>query len=51
VESAKANGLDPHTYLTHVFEHLPRATTPDAVRSLLPQQLTMADITPLPQSC
>ncbi|HSH47423.1 MAG TPA: IS66 family transposase [Halomonas sp.] len=51
VETAKANGLDPHTYLTHIFEHLPRATTPDAVRSLLPQQLTMADITPLPQSC
>ncbi|NWN83645.1 MAG: IS66 family transposase [Halomonas sp.] len=51
VESAKANGLDPHTYLTHIFEHLPRAKTPDAVRSLLPQQLTMADITPLPQFC
>lgn len=51
VETAKANGLDPHAYLTHVFEHLPRATTPDAVQSLLPQQLTMADITPLPPSC
>lgn len=51
VETAKANGLDPHAYLTHVFEHLPRAKTQDSVRSLLPQHLTMADITPLPQSC
>ena len=51
VETAKANGLDPHAYLTHVFKHLPRARTEDAVRALLPQQLAMADITPLPQSC
>ena len=50
-EIVKANGLDPHAYLTHVFEHLPRARTEDAVRALLPQQLAMADITPLPQSC
>ncbi len=28
VETAKANGLEPHAYLTYLFEHLPTATPP-----------------------
>jgi hypothetical protein len=46
-----ASKVDSQTYLTHVFEHLPYARTDDAVQAFLPQQLKMADITPLLQSC
>jgi hypothetical protein len=38
VETAKANGLEPHAYLSYLFEHLPTAKTPDAVAALLPAQ-------------
>lgn len=24
IEAAKANGLNPHAYLVHLFEHLPK---------------------------
>jgi transposase len=46
VETAKANGLEPHAYLSHVFEHLPEATTPEAVAALLPHNLKLDDIKP-----
>ncbi len=37
IESAKANGLEPHRYLLLVIERVPRATTPEDYRALLPQ--------------
>lgn len=36
VNSAKANGLDPHKYLYHLFEKMPYATTIDEIGKLLP---------------
>lgn len=44
VETAKACGLEPHAYLTYLFEHLPTASTPEALRALLPGNLTMQDL-------
>jgi len=46
VETAKANGLEPHAYLTYLFEHLPGAKTPEAVAALLPHNLKLDDIKP-----
>jgi transposase len=39
VVSAKANGLDPHAYLRHVFTELPKAATVDDIEALLPTRL------------
>jgi transposase len=36
VESAKANGIEPHAYLTVLFEKLPTATTVEDFEALLP---------------
>ena len=36
VESAKANGVEPHSYLTYLFTHLPRASTVEHFEALLP---------------
>jgi transposase len=50
VESAKANGLEPRTYLGFLFERLPLANTPEAIAALLPQALTPQDIQSVPSS-
>jgi transposase len=39
VETAKANGLEPYHYLNNLFTLLPSATTPEALRLLLPTQI------------
>jgi hypothetical protein len=36
VETAKANCVEPHAYLTHLFTHLPAASTVDDFEALLP---------------
>lgn len=36
VETAKANGLEPHAYLTHLFNELPKAKTVEEIEALLP---------------
>ena len=36
IETAKANGLEPYTYLLHVFTELPRATSVEEIEALLP---------------
>jgi transposase len=36
VETAKANHIEPHAYLTHLFTHLPAAATVDQFEALLP---------------
>ena len=46
VETAKANALEPHAYLSYLFEHLPAAKTPEAVAALLPHNLKLDDIKP-----
>ncbi len=40
IETAKANHLDPFRYLSHLFKHVPLASTTDEYRSLLPQHLS-----------
>lgn len=49
VETAKANGIEPYTWLRHVLEHLPAARTADEMDKLLPWNFhaaTLDDITP-----
>jgi len=36
IETAKANGLEPYTYLTHVLKALPYADTVEKIEELLP---------------
>ena len=36
IETARANGLEPYTYLRHVFTELPKATTVEDIEALLP---------------
>ena len=36
VETARANGVEPYAYLTHLFTHLPAAATVDHFEALLP---------------
>ena len=49
VETAKANGIEPYTWLRHVLEHLPAARTADEMDKLLPwnfHAVTLTNITP-----
>jgi transposase len=41
IETAKANGIEPHRYLLNVINRVPTATTPDDYRSLLPQYIEL----------
>ena len=36
VETARACGLEPYSYLRHVFTELPKATTVEQIEALLP---------------
>ncbi len=49
VETAKANGVEPYTWLRHVLQHLPAAQTADEMEKLLPWNFhaaTLTNITP-----
>lgn len=46
VVTAKANGLDPHAYLRHVFIELPKAATVDDLEALLPTRLDPSRLHP-----
>ena len=35
VGTCRANGINPHAYLTHLYEQLPRATTLTELEALL----------------
>jgi transposase len=45
VETAKANGVEPHAYLTHMFERLPQAKTVADFEALLPWNVRVATST------
>jgi transposase len=45
VETAKANGIEPYTWLRHVLEHLPAAQTADEMEKLLPWNFHAATLT------
>lgn len=36
IETAKANGIEPHAYLTHLYTQLPTATHLEHFEALLP---------------
>jgi hypothetical protein len=40
IETAKANGLEPYSYLRYIFNALPLATSPEDYQALLPWNLT-----------
>ena len=44
IETAKANGLEPRAYLTHLFENLPKAKSEKSINDLLPLNIKMADL-------
>jgi len=44
VQTAKANGLEPYTWLRRVLRDLPAAKTVEAVETLLPWNLRIADL-------
>jgi hypothetical protein len=44
VQTAKANGLEPYTWLRRVLRDLPAATSVEAVEELLPWNLRIADL-------
>ncbi len=39
IETAKANGLEPYSYLRHLLENLTSANTDDDYKALLPQYI------------
>jgi transposase len=49
IETARANNIEPNAYLRLIFTELPRATTDDEIRKLLPQQLDRSRLE-LPQT-
>lgn len=46
VETAKANGIEPHAYLTQLFTRLPAAVSVEDFESLLPWNLGAGSPTP-----
>ena len=45
IETAKANGLDPYIYLKFLFTEIPKATSRETLKSLLPQYLDRSRLT------
>lgn len=43
IETAKANNLEPYTYLRRVFADLPKAMSVDQIEALLPWQVNLQD--------
>lgn len=46
IETAKANGIEPYRYLSHLFELLPAITSPEQLEALLPQNLAREALSP-----
>lgn len=44
IETAKANQLEPYTYLRHLFTELPKANTVEAIEALLPGNISITQI-------
>ena len=43
IETAKANGLEPFAYLTHLLEELPALPEDDGLEHLLPWKVTLPE--------
>jgi transposase len=48
VETAKANGVEPYAWLRRVLRELPAAQTVEEVEALLPWNLRLPEISPIP---
>jgi len=48
VETAKANGVEPYAWLRRVLRELPAAKTVEDVEALLPWNLRLPEISPIP---
>lgn len=46
IETAKANGLESHAYLRHVFTELPKASCVEDIERLLPTRIELALLQP-----
>ena len=46
IATAKANALEPHAYLRHVFTELPKAENVDEIEALLPTRIGPAQLQP-----
>jgi transposase len=44
IETAKANGLEPYWYMRYIFEELPKATTREQIKNLLPQYIDRSKV-------
>jgi len=44
IETAKANGLEPYSYLLYLFDHLPHAFTTEDWRQLLPTNMMQEEL-------
>jgi len=43
IETAKANGLEPYTYLRHVLQHIATADTVEKMEALLPWNVNLSE--------
>jgi hypothetical protein len=51
VGTCRANGIEPHAYLTYLYTELPKATTAEQLEALLPwnvKPLLKRELTPQP---
>jgi transposase len=49
IETCKACGLEPYTYMRHVYSHLPAATTLEQIEALLPWNADRSQVLLLPK--
>jgi transposase len=50
IQTAKANGLEPQSYLNHLFQLLPKAVTKQEQKKLLPQYIDPTTLKPVIQN-
>jgi hypothetical protein len=51
IETAKANGMPPQSYLSHVFKELPKAQSLDDIEALLPWNVDVGTLPGLADDC
>ena len=49
IETAKASGLEPFTYLRHLYTHMPAAVTVEQIEALLPWNVDRSQVVQLPR--
>ena len=49
IETCKACGLEPYTYMRHVYTCLPAAHSVEQIEALLPRNVDRTQVLPLPK--